>query len=110
MALLSYLPAALTGLNAAAPPASGAGGDTIAPNDRGMVAFRNGDATAKTITLVVPGNTKYGQANPDVAYIVPAGQVQPIGPLTADLADPTTGLISFTYSAVTSCTTQAFSF
>lgn len=109
MALLTYLAARLTGLNAATPPASSAGGDTVAPNDRGMVVFRNGDASSKMITLVVPGNTKYGQANPDVQYTVPAGQVQPIGPLTADLADPTTGLISFTYSAVTSCTTQAIS-
>lgn len=110
MATLSYIQAKTTGVAAAVQAAASAGGDKVPPNDRGMLVFRNGDAASKTVTLVVPGNTRYGQANPDVAYVVPAGATAYIGPLTSDLGDPTdTNLISVTYSAVTSCTISAVS-
>lgn len=108
MATLSYVQAKTTAVSAAVQAAASGGGDKVAPNDRGMLVFRNGDAASKTVTLVVPGNTKYGIANPDVPYIVPAGATAYIGPLTADLGDPAdTNLISVTYSAVTSCTISA---
>lgn len=107
MALLTYRQASASAVSAAVQAAASGGGDTVAPNDRGMLVFRNGDASSKTVTIVVPGNTKYGQANPDVAQIVPAGATAYIGPLQSDLADPITGVISFTYSAVTSCTVAA---
>lgn len=108
MATLSYLTAKTSAVAAVNPPAASAGGDKVAPNDRGMVVFRNGDAASKTVLLAVPGNTKYGQANPDVTYTVPAGQIAFIGPMSADLADPADGLVAITYpGGVTSCTVVA---
>lgn len=107
MAALAYIQASATALAAATQAAASGGGDTVPPSDRGCLVFRNGDAASKTVTLIVPGNTKWGVANPDPTYVVPAGQTCYIGPLPAELADTTTGLISFTYSAVTSCTVSA---
>lgn len=108
MATLSYIQAKTSGVAAAAQAAASVGGDKVAPNDRGMLVFRNGDASSKTVTMAVPGNTKYGLANPDATFVVPAGATAYIGPLTADLGDPAdTNLIAFTYSAVTSCTVSA---
>lgn len=108
MATLTYVQAKTTGVAAAVQAAASAGGDKVAPNDRGVLVFRNGDAASKTVTMVVPGNTKYGLANPDATFVVPAGATAYIGPLSADLGDPAdTNLISFTYSAVTSCTVSA---
>lgn len=110
MATLNYLPAKASGSSTAVQAAASVGGDKVAPNDRGIVLFRNGDASSKTVQLAVPGNTKYGQAQPDVTFTVPAGAVQPIGPLASDLADPSDGLIALTYpGGVTSCTVQAIS-
>lgn len=109
MATLSYIQAKTSALSAAVQAAASGGlTDKVAPNDRGMLVFRNGDAASKTVTLVVPGLTKYGVANPDPTFVVPAGAICYIGPLTADLGDPAdTNLITFTYSAITSCTVSA---
>jgi hypothetical protein len=52
---------------------------------------------------VVPGSA-YGQARPDVAVSLPATGDRLIGPLTADLADPTTGFVTITRSAITGLT------
>ena len=60
-------------------------------------------ATAITATVVVPG-TEYGQNRPDVAYSIGTNSNRWIGPLTADLADPTTGLVTITLSATTNVT------
>lgn len=62
--------------------------------------------TAITTTLVVPG-TLYGQARPDVAYSIGTNSNRLIGPLTSDLADPTTGLVTITHSATTAVTAAA---
>jgi hypothetical protein len=107
MATLTYIQAKTSAVSAAAQAAASVGGDKVAPSDRGMLVFRNGDASSKVVTLVVPGNTKYGVANPDPTFTVAAGATAYIGPLTADLADPADGLVAFTYSAVTSCTVSA---
>ena len=108
MATLTYVQAKTTAVSAAVQAAASAGGDKVLPNDRGMLVFRNGDAASKTVTMVVPGNTKYALANPDATFVVPAGATAYIGPLSSDLGDPAdTNLISFTYSAVTSCTVSA---
>lgn len=107
MALLTYIQASATALAAGVQAAASGGGDTVPPSDHGCVVFRNGDASSKTVTLIVPGNTKWGLAQPDPTYVVPAGSTCYIGPLQADLADPVTGVISLTYSAVTSCTVSA---
>lgn len=62
--------------------------------------------TGITTTLVVPGSL-YGQARPDVVYTISTNSNRLIGPLTSDLADPTTGLITITHSATTAVTAAA---
>lgn len=98
MAKLTYQSSKVTG-GAVALAAASAGGDTLAPNGSGALLVQNGSGAAITVTVAVPGNTKYGQAEPDVAVAVPAGEYQLIGPLPADLADPADGLVHVTYSA-----------
>lgn len=105
MADLSYQQSEITGIAVTFANAA-AGGDTVAVNARGLLLVRNQDAAAKTVTVVVPG-TKYGQALPDVPVAVDAGATAAIGPFPADLADPTTGRVHVTYSAVTSVTVAA---
>lgn len=100
MAVLTAQPIAVTGTKPTFSSAAG-GGDTFRPQKGLVLAVTNGDASAKTVTLVRPGTT-FGQANPDVARSVPAGE-------TWYLAVPrefvgTDGYISVTYSAVTSVT------
>lgn len=105
MALLSTQSVVITGLEITATSAAG-GGDTVAPGARTFLYVRNADASDKTVTVVRPGQT-YGQNNPDIPVVVTAGEFRLIGPLTSDLADPTTGLVGITYSAVTSVTVGA---
>lgn len=62
--------------------------------------------TAITTTVVVPG-TLYGQARPDVAISIGTNSNRIIGPLVADLADPTTGLVTITHSVTTAVTAAA---
>jgi len=102
MALLAAQQVQITGTTITFAAAAG-GGDTVSPDDRAMLEIKNAGSQI-TATVVVPG-TLFGQALADVAVIVPAttGHVR-IGPLTRDLADPTTGLINITYSGVTSVT------
>ncbi len=103
MATLGYAQAAIAGTNPSLAAAS-AGGDKIAPNDRGALMVRNGGGSSVTVTLAWPGNSKYGPANPDPTVTVPAGADRFIGPLGSDLADPLDGLVAITYSGVTSVT------
>lgn len=78
--------------------------DTLVPDDRTFLIVKNGNASADTCTVVVPG-TAYGQARPDIAVNVPANTGERwIGPLVPDLADPATGLISVTHSVTTTVT------
>jgi hypothetical protein len=63
-------------------------------------------ATAITATLVVPGSV-YGQARPDVAYSIGTNSNRLIGPLVADLADPTSTLVTINLSATTNVTEAA---
>lgn len=78
-------------------------GDTFAPGDV-KLHVDNGSAGAVLVTIAVPGNTKYGLAQPDVTRSIPAGQEFVFGPFAADLADPADGLVHVTYDAVTSVT------
>lgn len=72
--------------------------DTVVPDDRSFLVFKNTNAGANTATVVVPG-ADYGQARGDIAITVPATTGERwYGPMVADLADPTTGLISVTNS------------
>lgn len=77
-----------------------AGPDTLYPGDNVALLVHNRSASPITVTVTVPGNTKYGQANPDVTSVsVPASGIGLIGPFPADLADPADGLVDVTASA-----------
>jgi hypothetical protein len=102
MALLSIQQVLITGTT----PSYGAvaASDTLVPDSRGFLIVKNASGTSDNAVVVVPGST-YGQANPDVTVAVPITTGERwIGPLTPDLADPTTGLITITHSQTASVT------
>ena len=83
--------------------AAGAGGDAANPDDRTFLRVKNGSAGAINVTVVVPGSL-YGQALADPVVVVPATTGDVLINLPSGLADPATGLVSWTYSAVTTVT------
>lgn len=102
MALLSIQQVAITGTT----PSYGAvaASDTIVPDDRAFLIVKNASGTVDNVVVVVPGST-YGQANPDVTVTVPITTGERwIGPMTAALADPASGLITVTHSQTASVT------
>lgn len=82
--------------------AAAVGGDTLNPASRGALRVRNAAVAGITVTIVAPGNTRYGQAEPDIPITVAAGTEVAIGPFPEGLA--VDRLISITYSAVTTVT------
>jgi hypothetical protein len=101
MALVVPQTAAITGTTVtfAAPTTS----ETIVPDVDCIYVVVVG-ATSTTVTVVVPG-TQYGQARADVVVLSAAtNQTRYIGGLVPDLADPSTGLITVTFSQVTNVT------
>lgn len=102
MALLTKTPASVLGVVVPLVAAT-AGGDTIAVDGPGVILIvKNGDASAKTVTVVRPGTT-YGTNDPDIAKTLAAGETGYLGPIPVDFADAN-GLVAVTYSAVTSVT------
>lgn len=102
MALLTTQQVGITGTT----PSYGAvaASDTLVPDDRTFLIVKNASGTEDTCTVVVPGTT-FGQANPDIAVAVPITTGERwIGPLTQNLADPATGLITVTHSQTASVT------
>lgn len=91
--------------------AAAGGGDTVPYDPNGVILFQNASGGEITATVVVPGTT-YGQNNPDIAVAVPAaaGGVSGIRvvKMAQGMASPSTGLISLTYSGVTTFTVAAF--
>jgi hypothetical protein len=106
MALLAYQNPKPSGVALNFTSAAG-GGDTIKPEENGVLLVRNGDGTATTVTVVVPGDDKYGQARPDLTFSVAAAATAAFGPLPVDLGDVSDDLIDITYSKVTSLTVAA---
>lgn len=86
--------------------AAGAGGDKFGPGARRHFRVKNGSGAGITATVVVPGNTKYSIANPDITSAsIGAGAEFVFGPFPDDLGDPAdSGLITVTYSSATSIT------
>lgn len=85
--------------------AASGGGDKFGPSPRRHFRVKNGSGGAITVTIVVPGTTKYALAQPDITASVGAGAEYCFGPFPDDLGDPAdNGLISVTYSGVTSLT------
>lgn len=91
----------LTGLQLDGALVSATGGGDDAPTGAGLLlAVKNGDAGAHTVTLVTPA-TLNGLAIADRTVSVAAGKTELI-PLTSDYRDPSTGRASLTYDGVTS--------
>jgi len=105
MALLTAQQVAITGLSPSF--ASATASDTIVPDERVFLYYKNTNAATRDITVVVPATT-FGQNNPDVASTIAAttGEER-IGPMVPGLADPTTGLITITLSATPGVTVAA---
>lgn len=83
-------------VNAGTPPTFGAASASdTAEVGNGVNTFyviKNGDAVnAKTVTITVPGNTTYGQPNPDPAITVPASGERWI-PLRKEFYDSAAGV------------------
>lgn len=85
--------------------AAAAGGDKVLPGAALLVA--NGGGSPITVTIAVPGTTRYGLPDPDITVSVPNAQARLIGPFGSDLADPADGYVAVTYSGVTSVTVSA---
>jgi hypothetical protein len=84
--------------------AASAGGDTLRAGS-GILLVRNGGGAGITVSIPLPGTTRFGQALPDpTALSIAAGAIGVIGPFESDLADPADNLVDVTYSAVTSVT------
>lgn len=105
MALLTPQQIGITG-PAITPVAAGAS-DTVKPSDRLFLFYQNTNAATRDITVIVPG-TNHGQPLADVVVTIAATNgMEFIGPITRDLADPATGLVTVTTSAQTGLTVAA---
>lgn len=88
--------------------AAAGGGDAFAPGPDVYFRCANGGGSAITITFATPG-TLAGLAIADETRSVTNAQTWEFGPFPSELyADPTTGLVTVTYSGVTSVTVGAF--
>lgn len=105
MALLTAQAVSRTGL---APVYSAvSASDTIAVPSGSLLFLhvKNGNASPCTVTLVDNGKTPAGSSatNPTVSVPATTGD-RMIGPLPASMADPSTGLVTVTYSPTATVT------
>jgi hypothetical protein len=109
MALLATQNITRAGLAPAFAAAAG-GGDTFTPDGDTFIEVKNASGSSVTVTIVTPRTDAWGNQIADNVITVPATTGdRMIGPFPADAyADPTTGLASITYSAVTSVTVAVF--
>jgi len=109
MALISYQQITAAGLTPTTASAS-AGGDTVAlaspTDDRTYLQVTNGGGSPITVTLADPGTTPAGNTTTAPAVSVAAGATR-LFPLNPNLVNTSTGLISISYSAVTTVTVAA---
>lgn len=104
MALRTAVQAQITG--AVATEYTPASEDTFEWGDDVALFVTNGSGSSINVTVTVPGNTKYAQAQPDVVVAVAAGVSKVIGPFPSDLVDPSDGLVHVAFSSTTSVTAQ----
>lgn len=108
MAALTVTTSTFAGVNNPSVAADVAG-DTFVNDGRTMVHFTNTNASARTVTIPANDTSRPGFgtiATPDTVINVPGnatnGGVCTAGPFpTERFNDPTTGLVSMSYSAVT---------
>jgi hypothetical protein len=85
--------------------AASGGGDKFKPGQHREYRVKNGHSSAQSVTIAVPGNTKYGAANPDIGPVsIAAGVEFTFGPFDVDLGDSDDGMVDVTYSGVTALT------
>ena len=92
------------------PVAATGGGDAMACGQNNWLRVVNGGGSPITVTLAIPaGAAGYpNTAYTSTAVSVTNGTTKEIGPIPGPLyQDPTTGLCTITYSAVTSVTVAA---
>lgn len=77
--------------------------DTFNHDSRAFLHVKNGSGSSINVTVVSPGTLRGQNYNPPVVA-VPAGTDRFIGPFDIGLQDPTTGVITVTYSSITSVT------
>jgi hypothetical protein len=82
-------------------------GDSVAFREGGIILVNNGSEAEVDVTVVTPGNDKYGNARPDIVKAVAAGAICAFGPLDKDLVDKADGLIDITYEAHENVTVAA---
>lgn len=86
--------------------AANAGGDSFPPGDDVIMIVKAG-ATGATVTVASPTPCNQGSTHPLVVTVAPNTE-RHIGPLSAGrYADPATGLVSVTYSQVSTITVAA---
>lgn len=105
MALVAVQNITTSGLIAATYSAATTGpGDTVVPAQGRFIHVKNGSGGALTVTLVTP-ETRDGNAVADKTVAFTTGQEGFIAtPDNATYKDPTTGLLTITWSTVTSVT------
>lgn len=88
--------------------AASGGGDTVAAySDRTWIEVNNGGGSGITVTIADPGVTPAGNTSTGMAVSVSNGQKKRIW-LPSGVINSTTGLVSITYSGVTTVTVGAF--
>ncbi len=92
-----------SGVAPTANPAS-AGGDTVPPDT--LIRIMNGGASPITVTAVTPGTVDGDLAIPDRTISIPNATAKYVKFAQAVYGDPITGLVSLTYSAVTTVTLE----
>jgi hypothetical protein len=81
--------------------AANAGGDAFPNTGAEVIVIKNGSGSPITLTVVTPALVD-GLAVTDLAVVIGAGETRMVGPFpSGTYADPTTGAVSLTYSAVT---------
>lgn len=111
MALLTVVPMTRLGIDHTTGfVAATVSGDTI---DGGQVAedtvfleVKNTNAATRDVTLVDPGLTDIGLANPDTTVTVPATTGDVAIPVYPQYINNDTGVVNITYSAVTNLTVR----
>lgn len=80
--------------------AVGGSGDRVLYTEGAFVIIRNGSGVSTTATITVPGNTRWGAANPVKTKAVAAGTDVPI-PLLAEMVDSADGRIAIACTPTT---------
>lgn len=107
MAALSTQPATVAGTTPSF-VAANAGGDTAEPGSDNVLHVKNASGGSITVTVASPTPCSQGSTHP-LVVAVPAGQERIIGPLPAGrFAQPSSGRVDITYSAVTSLTVAVY--